>query len=123
QGLRERRDDLAALAAAHPFRERDRLAPYAVETERLEFRDDPLARLEVVLAAGKARADLGCEAFGEVPRGVVSQRLVAQLRRRRDVAGRQRGRLAGRNRDWRGEQEREGEHGRSAHGGSPATGN
>ncbi len=83
--LRKRCDDLGALAAALPLRPAHRFRPYLVEAERLELRDHPLACLEIIRTAGEARADLGGQALGEVPRRVVVQGELTQVLGTRDV--------------------------------------
>jgi hypothetical protein len=120
QRLRKRCQHLGMLAAAHPLRIGDRLAPDLVEAERLEPRGDPFARLQIIRTAGEARADFGGQPFGELPGGIVAQGALAQLLGDRDVGGRDRGRLAGgecaRCDETEGESERRQAHGRSLGG-------
>ena len=79
QRLRERCHDRGVFAAAHPQRVRHRFGVDLVVAELLELRHGPVAGALVGVAAGHARADLGGQRCGDLVRGVVVQRLVAQL--------------------------------------------
>src|SRR5690606_13569144 len=78
QRLRKGRDDFRALVLAQPDGEGHRLQPDPVEAHLLEAGLGPGHGTGIGLAAGQARADLGGQAFDEVPGEVAGQGLLAQ---------------------------------------------
>src|SRR5438309_9828721 len=92
QLLRKGHDDLGTLRAAGPDRHREWLDMNIREAKSLKFGDRPGPRALLGLRGGKALANLGGQAFSDVPGiMIVAQRLIAQ---RGDVDG---------NECWRGQ--------------------
>ena len=83
QLLREGRDDLGTLRPTRPHRHRERLDVDVGETHGRQALHGPVAGALLGLGRGEALADLGGQAFSDVPGiMVVRQRIVAQ---RRDI--------------------------------------
>jgi hypothetical protein len=113
QRLREGRDDLGMLLAAHPDRHVERLDMDVGEAQLGEPAHRPVARPRFGLGAGEALADLGGQPFEEIPGDRVGgERAIAQL------GGVVADRLGG---SKRGEGEGEGEEDQLFHGPRLAT--